>query len=42
MLWLLALDLLEVLLYWRLATALAGQTRCAWRRSERAELNLLL
>ena len=36
------LDLLEVLLYWRLATALAGQTRCAWRRSERAELNLLL
>ena len=29
---------LEVLLYWRLATALAGQTRCAWRRSERAEL----
>ena len=29
-------------LYWRLATALAGQTRCAWRRSERAELDLLL
>ena len=32
------LDLLEVLLYWRLATALAGQTRCAWHPSERARL----
>ena len=38
------LDLLEVLLYmyWRLATALAGHPRCAWRHSERAKLNHVL
>ena len=36
------LDLLEVLLYWRLATALAGHPRCTWRHSERSRLNFLL
>ena len=29
-------------LYWRLATALAGHPRCAWRHSERAKLNHVL